>query len=591
MEEMLRRMRVLRKLKLNQLKQKRIQIKYGVSESWKMGTAHLAKLDTYVAPPSTAESDPHISVVSSVSETFVKDSEGLKTSGITVGSVSEDGSGPVNDFQTKIGRSERLGVPVQFSEQEKRNSRADRKGFIFMVKLFSCLILHPAQMDQKHLSNEELKIKARGERFGHVLPSTGADQEAKEKARLARFAPSKTDSGRRNKKNKGNRSDFTWTIQVFKFTFEFFTRGKRGIEDRENQTEDSKKLKQKQCVRMQPKMGHSVMHSLYIRQSQSWQLMGIFIMKGNNLSSEAIEQALVGHLSRPVIDLEFNAIASNLLASRADGGKICIWNLAAPAQPSHFLCLLMYVPVFAQVEEWTVLCDMLALKLMAAGNTLAATLWYICAGNIDKTDLMEKTIVLALATGQKPFSASLCKLVEKYAEILAIQGLLTAAMEYLKLLGSDELSPELAILKDRIAVSAEPGMCLGDGCVFDLRVKATFMRTKVVCTRILLHHKLSAFFSSIWNILHMHLLPRINLKHRLPTFLSQADLLMFPRMLLLFRHIHMAMGVHGRLAMGAATSNVNRAVPWGALVLSSMCSPIFRSIEHGQCVRCCIDSS
>lgn len=70
---------------------------------------------------------------------------------------------------------------------------------------------------------------------------------------------------------------------------------------------------------------------------------------------------------------------------------------------------------------------------------------------------MEKTIVLALATGQKRFSASLCKLVEKYAEILASQGLLTTAMEYLKLLGSEELSPELVILKERIALSTEPG--------------------------------------------------------------------------------------------------------------------------------------
>ncbi|XP_062173847.1 protein transport protein SEC31 homolog B [Alnus glutinosa] len=133
---------------------------------------------------------------------------------------------------------------------------------------------------------------------------------------------------------------------------------------------------------------------------------------------------------------------------------------------------------FAQREEWTTLCDILAAKLMAAGNTLAATLCYICAGNIDKTveiwsrslqtehdgksyvdllqDLMEKTIVLALATGQKRFSASLCKLVEKYAEILASQGLLTAALEYLKLLGSDDLSPELVILRDHIAFSAEP---------------------------------------------------------------------------------------------------------------------------------------
>lgn len=40
---------------------------------------------------------------------------------------------------------------------------------------------------------------------------------------------------------------------------------------------------------------------------------------------------------------------------------------------------------FAQREEWTSLCDTLASKLMATGNTLAATLCYICAGNIDKT--------------------------------------------------------------------------------------------------------------------------------------------------------------------------------------------------------------
>jgi len=68
---------------------------------------------------------------------------------------------------------------------------------------------------------------------------------------------------------------------------------------------------------------------------------------------------------------------------------------------------------------------------------------------------MEKTIVLALATGQKRFSASLSKLFENYAELLASQGLLTTAMEYLKHLGSEESSHELAILRDRIAVSVE----------------------------------------------------------------------------------------------------------------------------------------
>ncbi|XP_068660881.1 protein transport protein SEC31 homolog B-like isoform X2 [Aristolochia californica] len=134
---------------------------------------------------------------------------------------------------------------------------------------------------------------------------------------------------------------------------------------------------------------------------------------------------------------------------------------------------------FAQGEEWTILCDTLASRLMTAGNTLAATLCYICAGNIDKTveiwslslksdhegrsyldllqDLMEKTIIFALATGQKRFSPSFSKLVENYAELLASQGLLTTAMEYLKLLGTDDSSHELSILRNRIALSTEGG--------------------------------------------------------------------------------------------------------------------------------------
>ncbi|KAF5180814.1 transport protein SEC31-like protein, partial [Thalictrum thalictroides] len=132
---------------------------------------------------------------------------------------------------------------------------------------------------------------------------------------------------------------------------------------------------------------------------------------------------------------------------------------------------------FAERKEWTVLCGTLASRLMAVGDTLAATLCYICAGNIDKTveiwshnlkpehegrtyvdllqDLMEKTIVLAFATGQKQFSASLSKLVQNYAELLASQGLLSTAMEYLKLLDSEESSQELAILRDRIAFSSQ----------------------------------------------------------------------------------------------------------------------------------------
>lgn len=39
---------------------------------------------------------------------------------------------------------------------------------------------------------------------------------------------------------------------------------------------------------------------------------------------------------------------------------------------------------FAGKEEWNVLCDTLASRLLSAGDMLAATLCYICAGNIDK---------------------------------------------------------------------------------------------------------------------------------------------------------------------------------------------------------------
>lgn len=74
---------------------------------------------------------------------------------------------------------------------------------------------------------------------------------------------------------------------------------------------------------------------------------------------------------------------------------------------------------------------------------------------------METTIVFALATGQKQYSASLCKLVEKYAEILSSHGLLTTAMEYLNLLGTEELCTELIILRDCIARSTEQGVVFG----------------------------------------------------------------------------------------------------------------------------------
>ncbi|PWA39647.1 WD40/YVTN repeat-like-containing domain, Ancestral coatomer element 1, Sec16/Sec31 [Artemisia annua] len=140
---------------------------------------------------------------------------------------------------------------------------------------------------------------------------------------------------------------------------------------------------------------------------------------------------------------------------------------------------LALICTFSQEDEWTSLCETLASRLVTAGNTLAASLCYICSGNIDRTvemwskkvtvghegkscvdllqDLMEKTMVLALAMRQQRLSASLCSLIEKYAEILASTGLLSTAMEYLKLVDTENASPELVILRDRIALLSELG--------------------------------------------------------------------------------------------------------------------------------------
>ncbi|WOK93536.1 hypothetical protein Cni_G02236 [Canna indica] len=185
---------------------------------------------------------------------------------------------------------------------------------------------------------------------------------------------------------------------------------------------------------------------------------------GSSLWETTRNQYLKNSL-RPYLKV-VSAIASNNLMTLVNTRPLNSWK-----ETLALLC------TFAQKDEWTILCDSLASKLMNNCNMLAATLCYICAGNIDRTvniwshnlksycdgrtyadllqDLMEKTIILALATGHKRFSATSSKLVENYAELLANQGLLTTAMEYLKLLGSEEPSHDLVILRDRIAFSSK----------------------------------------------------------------------------------------------------------------------------------------
>ncbi|KAL8149868.1 uncharacterized protein LOC141708966 [Apium graveolens] len=86
-------------------------------------------------------------------------------------------------------RAERFGMPVQLSEQEKRNSRAERFGTAAGV---------PESDTGK--KSEDNKRKARAERFG-LEQTVPAAEEEKKKARLARFTPaSKTDPVEEDKK-------------------------------------------------------------------------------------------------------------------------------------------------------------------------------------------------------------------------------------------------------------------------------------------------------------------------------------------------------------------------------------------------------
>lgn len=75
-------------------------------------------------------------------------------------------------------------------------------------------------------------------------------------------------------------------------------------------------------------------------------------------------------------------------------------------------------------------------------------------------NLMEKTVVLTLATGQKKVSASLAKLVGTYAELLASQGLVDTALDYLAMIADDQAPQNLAILRDRLS-SWKPGTAAG----------------------------------------------------------------------------------------------------------------------------------
>lgn len=88
-----------------------------------------AKTDLPQDPNADSSSAPPSSTDAAVSGTngSVKEVEDSKNTESVVEAVAADAAAdPVSDIQKKIRRAERFGISVQFTEKEKRNTRAER---------------------------------------------------------------------------------------------------------------------------------------------------------------------------------------------------------------------------------------------------------------------------------------------------------------------------------------------------------------------------------------------------------------------------------------------------------------------------------
>ena len=121
---------------------------------------------------------------------------------------------------------------------------------------------------------------------------------------------------------------------------------------------------------------------------------------------------------------------------------------------------------YAPAEEWGSLAGVLAGRLAAAGDAHAATLCNVCAGDVDAAvghwlgalppgkvtpsalhSVLEKAVVLTRATGQTT-SMGLSQLAVSYAETLASQGRMDAALSYLDMVPDG--GEAVTTLRDRI---------------------------------------------------------------------------------------------------------------------------------------------
>ncbi|KAM6440989.1 protein transport protein Sec31A isoform 12-T13 [Liasis olivaceus] len=134
---------------------------------------------------------------------------------------------------------------------------------------------------------------------------------------------------------------------------------------------------------------------------------------------------------------------------------------------------LAAVLTYARPDEFAALCDLLGARLENEGDSLLQTqacLCYICAGNVEKLvacwtkaqdgnnplslqDLIEKVVILRKAVQQtqtmdaNAVGALLAEKMSRYANLLASQGSIAAALAFLP---ANANQPNIVVLRDRI---------------------------------------------------------------------------------------------------------------------------------------------
>ncbi|NXI34256.1 SC31A protein, partial [Galbula dea] len=133
---------------------------------------------------------------------------------------------------------------------------------------------------------------------------------------------------------------------------------------------------------------------------------------------------------------------------------------------------LAAVLTYARPEEFAALCDLLGTRLEKEGDNLLQTqacLCYICAGNVEKLvacwskaqdgssplslqDLIEKVVILRRAVQPSAVGALLAEKMSQYANLLAAQGSIAAALTFLP---ANTNQPDIVLLRDRLCRAQE----------------------------------------------------------------------------------------------------------------------------------------